>query len=157
MWQHNKQARKSSWNDTRKKGYFWGFLGGLKRGQKMAFFEVRATRSRCVERVKFVVHEQILWCKHIKRDELQRWRRKTSKNRFWADFPGPDTLSGPGKPRKWPFLSTQKSMQQRVEHRSTSSLHHQKTLFEVKGGLTTRVRVTLKIVSLAPLILGGAH
>ena len=105
-----------------KKGLFLGVFRGSKRGQKMAFFEVRATRSRCVERVKFVVHEQILWCKHIKRDELQRWRRKTSKNRFWADFPGPDTLSGPGKPRKWPFLSTQKSMQQRVEHRSTSSL-----------------------------------
>jgi hypothetical protein len=43
-----------------KRAIFGGFLGGLKRGQKMAFFEVRATRSRCVERVKFVVHEQIL-------------------------------------------------------------------------------------------------
>ena len=43
-----------------KRVIFGVFLGGLKRGQKMAFFEVRATRSRCVERVKFVVHEQIL-------------------------------------------------------------------------------------------------
>jgi hypothetical protein len=54
-------------------------------------------------------------------------------------------------------LSTQKSMQQRVEHRSISSLNHQKTLFGVQGGLTAMVRVAMKIVSLAPLILGGAH
>ena len=40
MGQHNKQAQNTSWNDTPKKGHFWLFLGGLKRGQKMAFFEV---------------------------------------------------------------------------------------------------------------------
>ena len=38
MGQHNKQARKSSWNDTRKKGHFWGVFRGSKKGSKMAFF-----------------------------------------------------------------------------------------------------------------------
>ncbi len=43
-----------------KRVIFGVFLGGLKRGQKWPFFEARVTRPRCVERVKFVVHEQIL-------------------------------------------------------------------------------------------------
>ena len=66
------ERRRERWDNTtsrhgnrhemtlEKRVIFGVFLGGLKRGQKMAFFEVRATRSRCVERVKFVVHEQIL-------------------------------------------------------------------------------------------------
>ncbi len=38
MGQHNKQAQKSSWNDTRKKGHFWGVFRGSKKGSKNGLF-----------------------------------------------------------------------------------------------------------------------
>ncbi len=113
-----------------KKGSFLAVFRGSKKGSKNGlFWGPRATRSRCVEALKFVVHEQTLWCKHTKRDELQQRRQKRQNSRFLGVKGGIRGDSGPGQTSKIDVFWRSKRWQQHVEQRSTSSLKQQKSLF----------------------------